>query len=582
MATSSVTSGINTSMFTVDSNGKLNVGGIASGIDSKAIIDALVAARRQPAVQLEGKITANTDKISALGDFKTLVANVTAALNKLRANPGSTTNVFDTKSVSGSVSASSGTPSDIDSLLVANVSPSAQNMTHTIKINSLAEAHQVRSDAFTSTTTALSTLGVTPGQMTVGGKTITISASDTLADLRTKINNSGAGVTASIVSSNSSTNYLVLTSNTTGTANAMTFGGDASLTNSLGLTQVDPDDGVTIEIKNQLVAAKDANIDVDGITGIVRSTNSIDDVISGVTLSLLKAEPGTTITLKVEPDLVSIKQAMADYVDSYNKLRDFVNDQRTASDRNDDGVVGDAEVGPLAYDQTVRDALSQLSQMGATSVDGAADGYASLGQIGIVMTSDYKLTVDDTILNNKLVTNVEGIKDLFALQTSVSDSRVTVLARGGTATSGNNALVITGTDADGNVTGATWNGEAMTISGRTLTAKDGTKLFFNGGANLGTISGITVGIQRGLADLNYDYFNGLSTATSGTLDQQVTQLQTQNTDYKNRVDVLDTRLDLYKTSLQAKYTAMETALAKLQTLQQTIQSYTDSLNGASN
>jgi flagellar hook-associated protein 2 len=357
----------------------------------------------------------------------------------------------------------------------------------------------------------------------------------------------------------------------------MTFGGSATLNSTLGLTQAD---GTTI--KNELVQAKNANIDVDGITGITRSSNSINDVVSGVTLSLLKAEVGTTITMKVEPDLSSIKTAMSDFVTAYNDVRNYVTAQRTPSDLNKDGTVDDSEVGPLAFDQTVRDTLAKLSEMAATSVSGATDGYASLGQVGIVMQSDYTLKLDDTVLDSKLLTNVDAMKTLFSFSSSVSDSRVTVLNRGASTPSGSNALVISGTDASGNVTGATWNGVAMTVSGRTLTAADGTSLFFNGGANLGAVAGITVDIKRGLADQSYDYFNGLTKASTGTIDTQVTQLQTTNQDYKDRVEVIDDRLAVTRKALEAKYTAMETAMAKLQTLQQTIQSYSDSFNASNN
>ncbi len=567
------TSGINSSMFTVGTDGKLNVGGIASGIDSKAIIDALMMAKRQPAVQIEAKITANATKISALSDFKGKMASVVSSLDALRAAPGSSTNVFNSKAVSGTTSATSGTPSGVDSLLIASVGADAQNMTHTIKVQQLATAHQVRSDAFGSTSNTLVSQGVTAGDMTLGGKTITVSSTDTLLDLRAKINNAGAGVTATIVSSDSSHHYLVLTSNATGEANAMTFGG-AGVTDTLGLTE-----NAGVDIKNELAEANNAIIDVDGIEGIERSTNSINDVLSGVTLSLLKAEPGTTITLKVEPDLTAIKGAVYDFVDAYNAVRSYVSEQRTAADRNDDGTVGDNEYGPLAYDQLLRDAMSQLSSLVAGSVDGAADGFASLGQVGIVMKADYTLAVDNTVLDGKLLTNVDGMKQLFSFGSSVSDSRVTVLTRGAATESGNYTLNITGTDADGNVTGATWNGVAMSITnGKTLTAADGTRIYFNSAPNLGAINGINVSMSRGLADQFYDSFNNLTKVGTGTIDTQVTQLQLQNTDYKDRVDVLDGRLAVTRIALEAKYTAMEIALSKLQTLQQTIEGYTKSLN----
>ena len=569
------TSLLNTTNFTVDANGKLKVGGIASGLDTDAIIDGLVAARRQPAVNIETKITANTATIGALNTLKGLVANVTTALDQLRGNPGNSSNVFNTKTISGSTTAVSGTPSEIDSLLIATVDSTAQNMSHSIKIHSLAAAHQVRSDEFSSTSTALADLGVTTGSFTVGGKTITVSVTDTLLDLRSKINNADAGVTASIVSADSSTHYLVLTSSETGTANSMTFGGDATLTDTLGLTE-----NSGVDIKNTLTDAADAVIDVDGITGITRSTNDINDVISGVTLSLLKAETGTTITLEVEPDLAAIKTSIAAFVDAYNEVRAYMTDQRTAADWNEDGTVGDSEFGPLAYNQNLRDVVAKLGELAATSVAGADDGYASLGQVGIVMNQDFTLSLDDTVLDGKLLTNVDGFKDLFSFQSSVSDSRVTMLARG-TGSLGSNTLEITGTDADGNVTGATWNGEAMTVNGRTLTAADGTTLFFNGGPNLGAVSGVTVDITSGLADTFYGFFNETSKNSTGTLATQITDLQTQNEDMGDRVVVLDGRIDLYRTSLESKYRAMEVALSRLETLRSTIESYMESLNSSS-
>jgi flagellar hook-associated protein 2 len=566
---------LNTTNFTVDANGKLQVGGIASGLDTEAIIEGLMTARRLPAVNIETKITTNTTKISALTEFQTKVASVTTALDALRGNPGNSKNVFDSKTVSGTTNASSGTASDIDSLILATVDSTAQNMSHTITIDSLAAAHQVRSDAFSSTTAALSTLGVTAGTFTLGGQTITVSSSDTLMDLRSKINNAGAGVTASIVSADSGTNYLVLTSDASGTANAMSFTGGSTLTDELGLTT---SSGATI--KNQLTAAANASITVDGISGIVRSSNEINDVIPGVTLSLLKAEPGTTITMEVEPDLSAIKTSINDLVTAYNDIRAYQTEQRTAADWNEDGTVDDNEYGPLAYDQTLRDIISQLGELAATSVDGATDGYASLSQIGIVMQSDYTLALDDTILDSKLLTNIDGIKELFSFQSTVSDSRITVLTRGSDS-NGTNTLVITGTDSSGNVTGATWNGVAMTVSDRTLTAADGTKLFFNGGTNLGTVSGLTVEFSSGLADSFYGYFNEASRSTTGVIATQITDLQTLNTDLQDRVDVIDSRLEVYRASLESKYTAMEVALSELETLKQTIESYTDSLNSDS-
>lgn len=589
MATTSSLGSLGSGTFAVDANGKLKFSGIASGIDWQSIIDAQITAKRQPAVDLETKITANTAKISAYGDFKTKVQAVTTALDALRAAPGSTTNVFNSKTISGSTATDSGTgtASSFDDMLLVSLGSTAQNGSHTIKINSLATAHQVRADVVSSQTAALSTLGITPGSFTVNGKTVTISSTDTLLDLRAKINNAGAGVNATVVSSDASTNYLVLTANSTGVANKIVFGGDATLTDALGLTT-----GGGTAIKNEMVQANDADIDVDGITHIKRSSNQIDDVIGGITFNLLKAEPGSTATLKVETDLSAVKTAIGNFVTAYNAVRDYVTAQRTPSDLNKDGKVDDNEVGPLAYDQTVRDALAQLGDLAVSSVDSNPDGFASLGQIGVVMDSTYKLQIDDSILDNKLLTNTASVQSLFAFSSSTTDSRATVLGRSATTATGTYTINIAGTDANGNVITGNTGGAAggasdgsLTVNGRTLTVAtgDGTGLavFFNGGPNLGPQT-ITVSVNRGLADNFYDYFNTMTTASSGTLDTAVQQLQTVNTDYQSRITTIDTRLDVTRQSLEAKYTAMETAMAKLQTLQQTIDGYSAQINKSSN
>jgi len=594
--TTSAVGGINTSGISVDSNGKLKVSGFSSGIDWQSLIDAQITADSQPVVNLKAKITADNDKVTAFNAFKAKAQAVTDALNALRGGISNSASVFSQKSVTGSTapsaSAPSGyTPPSADNLLVASVSTTAQSATHTLVVHQLATANQISSDAIGSTTTALGGqgLGFTSGTFSINGKDIAVSSSDTLVDLKSRINSAGAGVTATIVSADSSHSYLVLTANTTGADNAITIGGDSTITDGLGLTA-----NSGADIKNTLVTAQNAIIDVDGITGIERSSNQISDVVDGVTFSLLAADENTTITLNIAPDLSAIETAVNTFVTSYNDLRSFVADQRTASDRNNDGTVDPGEVGPLAYDQTMRTAMDKLSTIASSSVDGAADGYASLGQIGVVIQPDYTLAVDTGILDSKLLSSVDDVQKLFTFSATSSDSRAQVLGVSDSTQAGTYYINIGGTDADGNVTsanisttsgsgaGGAANGSAS-VSGKTITGtggdSDGLNVFFGGDANLSSIGEITVTVSRGLADQLFSYFNNLTEAGSGTIDTQVAQLQTQNDDYQSRIDTYNSRLDDERTRLEAKYTNMETALAKLQTLQNTINSYYNSANG---
>lgn len=574
---------INTSGITVGTDGKPRISGLTSGIDYKAIIDAQITAKRAPAVQLETKISKNSEVINALGELKTKTKSFTTSLDLLRGqNVLLGDNVFATKTATGSTAATttapvSHVPSDIGDLLTVSVEQTATNATHTINIQQLAKAHQIRGGVQTSSTTALTYSGT----FTLNGETITVAATDTLNDIRGKINAADTGVTASVISASSSAFYLVLTADETGTTNAIDLSGGNTLTDTLGLTDATTMGGGG-DFAFEQVEAQDAILTVDGITGITRSTNQIDDVITGVTLDLLKAEADTDITFQVKTDLNAVKTALVDFVTNYNELRGFIVDQRTASDRNEDGTVSDSEFGPLFNDTTMRQILTKLGDFTATEMSGNTDGFRSLGQIGITTNEDYELEIDETILDSKLLSNVSAIERLFTIQTSSSDARLSYLGHGVDTVSGTYTVNIMGTDGSGNLLAANIGGagsgaddDSVDVSGKNLTATDATNanglsLFFNGGASLGAVSGITFTISRGIADQFFDFFDGLVATSSGNLDTRVTELQEQSTDYQDRIDVIDVRLEITRATLEAKFSRMETALASLNQLKERI------------
>ncbi len=583
---------INTNGIKVGDDGKVRISGLSSSIDSKAIIDAQVAARRQPAVRLETRITQNTTLAAAYTELKGLTADFAGSLNALRSAPGSSVDVFNSKTASGSTAAAVGAPggfvpSGINSLLLTSIGANAQNGTHTIKIQQVARAQQIRADAQTATNIPLSGLGIPAGSFTLNGKTITVSATDTLQDLRSAINTADAGVNATIVSASPTSNILVLTSSKTGVANQLTFGGSNAIPEALGLTTAGG------AIATELTAAQDAIIDVNGVTGITRSSNAIDDVLTGITLNLIKAEPNTDITLKIEPDLNTIKTAVAGFVENYNDLRDYYSSQRTATDRNADGVVRDNELGPLAYDQRLRDIISQMGLLVSTTADTNPDGFKSLSQLGITLGPDFKLSVDDAALDNRLLSNVDGVKRLFGFSATTSDSRATVTNRTGNTQSGTYYLNIAGTDASSNITTANFRTTAgsgaggaadgsATNLGQSITGASGPSsglgVFFAGAASLGPVNDIAITVTRGIADRFFDFFNDQSRSGVGGLDVAVNELAQQNTDYTSRIETMDTRIEIFRLNLEARFVRMETALAQLESLRNTIQSYVDSGN----
>ena len=582
---------LNSAFTSQTESGVLRFSGLASGIDSQSTIDAIIQARRAPIVNIEDKIEANNNRVAAYEEFKSLATDFKSALNLLRGdNSFSNTDVFKQKLAFSTAAATDTapadhTPSEASSILGVSTTNKVTEASHTVVVKQLAKANQIRTDAFNSKTTDLTTLGVTAGTFTLNGETITVNAGDTLVDLRDKINSSESGVNATVISSDSTTHYLVLSADDTGTANAIDLAGGTVTSDDLGLT-----DGLG-SVKNELVAARDAILDVNGLTDITRSSNTIDDIIEGVTLDLFKAETDTEITVDIEADLAGVKEAVNSFVESFNAIRDFIAEQRTEVDRDEDG---DKEFGPLAFDATLRQISERMNLTVAKAVDGLADGYQSMGQIGVVMNSNFRLEMDNDVFDNKILTNLDGVRKVFAFDFSSSDSRVTHLSHTGQTTDGTYYLIVAGTDVDGNVTsaniqtsagagaGGADDGSAVATSSTVLATSDvdaqGLKLLYSGGASDGGVDDVEISYTRGVADQLYYFFNDV-TKSQGTIDKTVNTLEEQTGDFEDRIANLEARLAVYEKQLQAKFVAMETAVAQLESLKSTLTQYQEQQGG---
>ena len=196
---------INLNNTSTTDSGNLIFSGISSGIDSQSVINAIITSKRAQAVQIEGNIATNNDKLTAFGEMKTLATTFRDTLDNLR---GSTsffsTDVFDSKlAFTNSKVAATAAPGHVASeateIMGVTVSDKAVKGSHVVEVVTLAKAQQLRGDAFASKTDDLSTLGVTMGDFTLNGKSVNVSAGDSLVDLRDKINATNTGATASNV-----------------------------------------------------------------------------------------------------------------------------------------------------------------------------------------------------------------------------------------------------------------------------------------------------------------------------------------------------------------------------------------------
>jgi flagellar hook-associated protein 2 len=241
------------------------------------------------------------------------------------------------------------------------------------------------------------------GSLTIGGVAVTVAAGVTLQGLSDQINHTaGIGVTASVIQSAPGTFRLVLSGKEPGAANAFTVAN--SLTGGSGLGFVDTDnDGLSGNSSDDnAVSASNATLTVNNIP-VSATTNTLTDVIAGVTLTLNQQDPASTISVTVGRDDDDLTTRVKSFISAYNDLVAFTNSQRTAA-------AGGAS-GTLARDPVLSGVRNQLRD----ALLGAYSGglYGHLSEIGIGPDRTGLLTLDSTTFAAAVAANPSEVAHLF-------------------------------------------------------------------------------------------------------------------------------------------------------------------------
>lgn len=350
--------------------------GVGSGLDVASLITQLVQAERTNLTAMETKKETFNSQISAYGQIKSSLEAFKTAVGNLK--------------LSSDFSVSKATSSDTD-LLTATADSTAAAGTYDIKVSQLAQAGVQASASQTSAKTAMGASGTFT--LTAGDKSFDISleSTDTLENIRDKINSAILTgddetqelATATIV--NTGNGYkLVIASSERGTENAVSI--DSNLSTALG--------GFTAT-----QTAQNSKFTVNGLE-IERATNSVDDVIDGVTLNLVKADTTTSLTLTVGKDTDAITTKVNAFISAYNSLAS------TISDLHKKG-------GTLEADNTATSVLYQLQSVFNVPANIAGSDVNYLAQVGISFKKDGTLALDSTAFTKALKNNGDAVTALF-------------------------------------------------------------------------------------------------------------------------------------------------------------------------
>lgn len=372
----------------------ISIGGLGNNIDFGPIIDLLVQSKAAPIDRINARKQDALAKQTDVGLLGGKLLALQGAANSFR------TRVSFDKNQVNVTSASS------QNLLTATASSTAASGTHTVTVNQLASAHQVVSKAATAVS-AIDTDIVSGASGTfsfsVGGgatQTVTLGESGTLEELQNGINDLGAGVSASILNTGTEDTpayRLVLSANDTGSSNAITISADT--------TNLDTD-GTGVDT---FQAAQDSQIvlgqGAEAVT-INRSSNTMADVISGVTLNLQAQDVDNSVTISITQDNTAVKEGISEFVKAYNDVVSFVN-ERTNFD------VETRERGIFVGDSMARTVIDRIRQATFSQVSGLTT-FTSASQIGFeTQTGDGTIKLNDTALDEALSQNYSAVRDLF-------------------------------------------------------------------------------------------------------------------------------------------------------------------------
>ena len=365
--------------------------GAGAGFDTKKIVEALVNAERAPAeARIKSRIAESESKISGLGQAVSVLNVVKDAA--LRLNDAKD---FQTFAVSNSQT----------SAFSATSTTSARAGSNNITVSQIAQEQRSVSNGFASETAAFTaesfTLSLSVGATSATTTDITVTDAS-LQGTVSAINAAKLGVTAEIVDTGvAGDRYRIQLIGETGAEQAFSLTSD--------------DDSISF---SSVQAATDAQLNVNGIN-FTRSTNVIDDVLTGVSLTVNTVTDGAA-NLNISQDNSQARANIVDFVAIYNEA------QRQMKDLANSSIDG-----ALAGDSIFRSLTSSLRNIVLGSSSSGSGDISNLSDMGISVARTGELVVDDAKLDDALANSYSDVIQMFSANTddqSTSSSDVAGLA----------------------------------------------------------------------------------------------------------------------------------------------------------
>jgi flagellar hook-associated protein 2 len=374
-----------TSTVSTTAGSPISVSGLASGLDTKSIIGALLEAEQVPITRLVKQSERITDQSAQLLTIQTHLQQLSYAVAELKLP-----SLYE-----GTQTISSSEPARVS----ATISSGAGTGGYEIEVTQLANSAQ-RTYAFTPP--------AAEETLTVGGREYTLKEGASAKELAAKINGDGkATVYAAVVGES-----IVLSSRTTGTG---------------GLEAITASGAALTETAGSAKEGRDAEYKVDGVAG-TSTTNLVTNAIAGVTLTLESLTSAGPVTIAVNapaPNVTAIETQLNNFIKLYNSTVEEIQTQITTKPIANPTNQEEAAEGQLFGDQDLTNLLNQMRQVMYEPIAGLASEVASPLDVGITTGAPGAsgsatspaltgvLTLEPSKFAAALNANPEGVKQML-------------------------------------------------------------------------------------------------------------------------------------------------------------------------
>lgn len=541
----------------VTTSGEVSFSGLGNGTDFQEIIDATIDAESFKLEDYEAQKT----ETEYIVDLLEQINDELEDLEETLAEMDEPDEFFEME----------GTCSD-DQVTV-ELTGEADEGVHTIVVNQLAQTDVwVNTEAGFASEDEVVTTTATTLEFTYGDETISIEvgAGTTLSGLVTAVNGSVAArddVEADLLYDGE--NYYFTLS-----------GEDAGADNAIVITDTGTLTDFDIANFTNTQTAQNAQIRVDGFPAddnewIERDSNSIDDVVDGITFELKETTDEDGLRVTIEYDTDAITEKVESFVEEVNQvildIQLLTGRVTEEEDSDEESYTIDSYAMDIIYNN-IKNALSS-GALGFTQYDedSGGDYFNALSQIGISTDTDEgsdtwgQLLLDDDELEEAIEADPEAVGLLFS-QRGVGESDtddLQVISVIDTVTDPG-VHDVEYTVEGGVLVSATINGEEASVDADNWTilgSGDANGLYLSVGNQTDGTHGGEVRVKQGIVGELADILDNITNGDTGTLPIIIENYEESITSLDNNIYNEEKRLDTLENSLVTKYAALDAILA---------------------